>query len=69
MAVSVSKVPIASCSNDRFRFILEGIPAIVVGVLVYFFLPDYPETAKFLTHDERLFATERMGPHAPKGEF
>lgn len=52
-----------------FRFILEGIPAVLVGILVYFYLPDYPETAKFLTQDERLFASERMGPYAPKGMF
>ena len=28
---------------DRNSFILEGIPAVIVGVLVYFFLPDYPQ--------------------------
>ena len=50
-------------------FILEGIPAVLVGILVYFYLPDYPETAKFLTEEERAFAVERMGPYAPKGMF
>ena len=34
-------------------FILEGIPAILCGVYTYFMLPNYPETAKFLTNDER----------------
>jgi hypothetical protein len=24
-------------------FILEGIPSVIVGILVFFFLPDYPE--------------------------
>ncbi|GAA5849057.1 hypothetical protein JCM8547_006428 [Rhodosporidiobolus lusitaniae] len=51
----------------QWLFILEGIPAILCAVLVYFFLPDYPETAKFLTPEERAFATHRMGPFAPKG--
>ncbi|GAA5836050.1 hypothetical protein JCM5353_003494 [Sporobolomyces roseus] len=51
----------------QWLFILEGIPAILVGILVWFALPDYPETAKFLTPEERAFATHRMGPFAPKG--
>ena len=49
------------------RFILEGIPAVIWGVLTYFYMPDYPETAKFLTEEERKFAVDRMGPFAPKG--
>lgn len=57
------------CFTLTNRFILEGIPAVLVGVLVYFYLPDYPETAKFLTQEERDFAVARMGPYAPKGEY
>lgn len=30
-------------------------------------MPDYPETARFLTQAERTFASERMGPYAPRG--
>jgi hypothetical protein len=45
----------------------QGIPAVLVGVIIWFYLPDYPETAKFLTEEERAFATKRMGPFAPKG--
>ncbi|GAA5945123.1 hypothetical protein JCM10213_001565 [Rhodosporidiobolus nylandii] len=51
----------------QWLFILEGIPAVLMGVVVYFYLPDYPETAKFLTPEERAFAAHRMGPFAPKG--
>ncbi|GAA5825283.1 hypothetical protein JCM11251_006919 [Rhodosporidiobolus azoricus] len=51
----------------QWLFILEGIPAILVGIIIYFFLPDFPETAKFLTPEERAFAAHRMGPFAPKG--
>lgn len=58
---------LANLSGWQWLFILEGIPAIIVGVVVYFYLPDYPETAKFLTPEEREFAAKRMGPHAPKG--
>ncbi|WVR05046.1 hypothetical protein IAU60_002058 [Kwoniella sp. DSM 27419] len=51
----------------QWLFVLEGIPAVIVGVLVYFYLPDFPETAKFLTEDEKALAVSRMGPWAPKG--
>jgi len=33
--------------------ILEGTPALVGGVLTYFFLPSRPQEAKFLTADEK----------------
>lgn len=49
------------------RFILEGIPAVIVGVLIWFYLPDYPETAKFFSQEEKDFCAHRMGPFAPKG--
>lgn len=37
----------------RWIFILEGILTCVVAILAYFFLVDYPATAKFLTPEER----------------
>lgn len=49
-------------------FILEGIPAVIVGILIWFYLPDYPETAKFFSQEEKDFCARRMGPFAPKGK-
>ena len=37
----------------RWLFILEGIPAIFLGFLTYFVLPNRPREAKFLTGDEK----------------
>ena len=34
-------------------FILEGIPAIVLGVVTLFYLTDWPHQAKWLPQDER----------------
>ena len=51
----------------RWLFILEGIPSVVAAFLVYFLMPDYPETAKWLSPDERALAEERLrhdGSHA-----
>lgn len=49
----------------QWLFVLEGAPAVIVGTAVWFFLPDYPQTATWLTPYERAFAVKRLGPHAP----
>lgn len=49
----------------RWLFILEGIPAVIVVVMVWIMLPDYPQTAGWLTPEERAFAVKRLGPYAP----
>ncbi|KAK2595129.1 hypothetical protein QQS21_007155 [Conoideocrella luteorostrata] len=55
----------AGLSGWQWLFILEGIPAVIVGVMVWFMLPDYPQTASWLTPQERAFAVKRLGPYAP----
>src|SRR6201993_1671946 len=37
----------------RWLFILEGIPAVAVGVITYFYMTDRPEHVSCLNHDER----------------
>jgi len=44
----------------RWLFILEGIPSCFCAVLVYFLYPDFPETSKWLTAEERSLAVERI---------
>ena len=41
-----------SVSSWRWLLILEGVPAVVGGVLTYFILPGRPEEAKFLAREE-----------------
>jgi MFS family permease len=55
----------AGLSGWQWLFILEGIPSVIVGVCVWFGLPDWPQTAKWLTPEERAFAIKRLGPYAP----
>ena len=39
--------------------ITEGAPTILFAVVVFFFLPDSPGTAKFLTSEDQTYAVER----------
>lgn len=58
---------IGGLSGWRWLFLLEGLPAILLA-FVAFFLPDYPETANFLTEEERVYMKNRLASNAPKGE-
>ncbi|KAI8958380.1 MFS general substrate transporter [Daldinia sp. FL1419] len=44
----------------RWLFILEGIPSCLSGILVWFFLPDYPERASWLSETEKDLAAQRL---------
>ncbi|TKX24868.1 MFS transporter-like protein 43 [Elsinoe australis] len=58
----------ANLSGWQWLFILERIPAILLGIAVWFLMPNYPNDAKFLTPEERAFAVARMGLYAPSKE-
>jgi len=44
----------------RWIFILEGILTVIVAVIAFFVLFDFPETASFLTPEERAFVVYRL---------
>lgn len=52
----------------RWLFILEGIPSCASALLVFFFLPDYPETATWLSPTEKELVKERLRVEGSKGE-
>lgn len=41
-------------------FLATGIPAVLAGIATYFYLDDKPETAKFLSADEKQWLHERL---------
>ncbi|KAJ3318110.1 hypothetical protein HDU76_000935 [Blyttiomyces sp. JEL0837] len=49
-----------SMSGWRWMFLMEGLPSIAMGVIIYFFLPDFPETIEFVTPADRLVAANRV---------
>jgi len=44
----------------RWLFIIEGLPAIVFGVVTIFYLTDWPHQAKWLPEDEREWLTREL---------
>ncbi len=44
----------------RYMFLVEGLPAIIVGVACWFYLTDRPADAKWLADDERQWLREQM---------
>ncbi|KAJ7634655.1 MFS general substrate transporter [Roridomyces roridus] len=44
----------------RLLFIIEGVPAIIMGVVALCFLPNRPESTTFLNERERSIALDRM---------
>lgn len=44
----------------RLLFLVEGFPSIVIAVIAWSFVPDSPETAKFLTPRQRKIAKMRL---------
>lgn len=49
------------CLIIIFRlFIIEGVPSIILAAFSAWYLPNKPETAKFLTDQEREFAVKRL---------
>lgn len=44
----------------RWLFILEGIPAVLVGVITLFYLTDWPRQARWLRPDEREWITGQL---------
>ena len=47
-------------SSWRWLFILEGIPAVVGGVLTYYLLPSRPAEARFLAGDEKVWIIQEL---------
>lgn len=51
------------CANhleQRWLFIVEGVATIGVGIMSAFILPDYPQTTRWLSDEERAFASWRL---------
>lgn len=61
LAFAISKMDgVGGLEGWRWIFILEGLATVVAALVAFFVLHDFPETAKFLTEEERAFVVFRL---------
>ncbi|WP_341263839.1 MFS transporter [Morganella morganii] len=51
-----------------WMFVIEGLPAVVIGIFAFFWLDDSPEKARFLTAEEKKVLTEQLASENAKTE-
>ncbi|KAJ2990123.1 hypothetical protein NUW58_g3109 [Xylaria curta] len=61
LAFAIAKLDgLGGLEGWRWIFILEGLATVVVAFAAFFILHDFPETASFLTEEERAFVIFRL---------
>ncbi|KAI9012546.1 major facilitator superfamily domain-containing protein [Phycomyces nitens] len=60
LAYAISQIPSDRLKSWQWLFIIEGIPSIVLSIFAAWYLPNSPETAGFLTGEERGLAVSRL---------
>lgn len=55
-------------SGWRWLFILEGIPSVISSAFVWFGLPDFPESASWLSAEEKDIAAYRLSEQGSHGD-
>jgi MFS transporter, ACS family, tartrate transporter len=65
----------AGFAGWQWMFLMEGVPAIVLGAIVFLILPDTPREATWLKYDERAWLLEKLErerqeeARVPQGSF
>src|SRR6201996_8937644 len=58
---------VAGLAGWKWIFILEGLVPVAGSFFIWFLLPDNPETARFLTKDEKEFIINRLALETGSG--
>jgi ACS family tartrate transporter-like MFS transporter len=65
--VTVHHPEVAGLEGWQWVYIVWGLPAIVLGVLVFFLLPDHPRHARWLRTEERAALEQELESEKAKG--
>lgn len=55
----LTEVPLFGLKGWQVLFVVEAIPAIILGITVVFWIADWPRDAKWLTAEERKYLTDQ----------
>ncbi|KEF58777.1 uncharacterized protein A1O9_03620 [Exophiala aquamarina CBS 119918] len=68
LAFAIEKMEgVGGLAGWKWIFILEGLAPVAISFTLYFLLPDSPQTAKFLTKEEREFVVNRIAYEHGRG--
>lgn len=59
---------VAGLDGWQWLFLLEGIPAVLLGIIVIFVLPDRPRKAKWLSQSEKEYIESRLAEEAQQAK-
>lgn len=52
----------------QWLFLLEGLPSVLMGFVVFYYLDDRPQQAKWLNHDEQALLQQALDAEAASGQ-
>ncbi|KAG2233444.1 hypothetical protein INT48_008850 [Thamnidium elegans] len=64
IAYGISQIENDTLKTWQWLFIIEGVPSVILAAFSAWYLPNKPETAKFLTEKERDHAVKRLANDA-----
>ncbi|KAF1802634.1 major facilitator superfamily domain-containing protein [Mucor lusitanicus] len=64
IAFGISQIKNDALATWQWLFIIEGVPSVLLAALSAWYLPNKPETATFLTEEERELAVNRLANDA-----
>ncbi|KAI8390043.1 major facilitator superfamily domain-containing protein [Blakeslea trispora] len=64
IAYGISQIENDTLKTWQWLFIIEGVPTVLLSIFSAWYLPNKPETAKFLTNEERELAVTRLATDA-----
>ncbi|PLB52109.1 pantothenate transporter [Aspergillus steynii IBT 23096] len=66
LAFAFNGVLARGLSGWKWLILTEGVFTVVLGIFVFFFLPDFPSTASWLSEKEKAFIQARLPSNSPR---